>query len=354
MSDNTFLYSLTKFLKEKISKEQFVNSEDYLRNIDLATPIGNSVLDFKLSYDDELKFLKSIGLTSDDVGFLQNVSSSAGYYSNFYSNENEMENFLDGHTFDRFLNQENTKKLNLIANYIYPSVPFNTESINYFSKLAEIMNSMFPSEVSDIVDFLANEKESALGSSIQDKIINELNSYLEDYNIKIVSRWGRFQIKAIDLLKIYYLVGDDEASPLKILKKYFQNADRGIGGWEENIWDYEDSDYLDERAINIYISNKFDDIIEFIESDKSGMKEFLGLRNRTLSKFNINVWYNLPKNDRYLFIIRGFDKEKLKLEVGLKDRFSSLNKNSLRLIELSEENFYHLLYQPTLFNLEEI
>lgn len=354
MSDNTFLQSLTRFLKGKISKEHFVFSEDSLKNIDLATPIGNSVLVFELNYDDEEKFLKSIGLRLDDVRFLQQLMSNGGYYSNYYSSQNEMEDFLEGRTFDSFLNEENIKKLNLIANYIYPSVPFNRDSIDYFSKLAEIIDTMFPSEVSDIVNFLTDEKESALGSSLKDKIEDEINSYLEDYNIKIISKWDRFQIKASDLLKIYYMVGDDESSPLGVLKKYFQKSDRGIGNWQEDIYNFEDWDYLDNKAINRYISQKFDDIIEFIESDESGMREFLALRNRILSKFQLNVWYDLPKNDRYIFMIRGFDKENLKLRVGLKDKFIYLNKNPLRLIELSEQNFYYLLYQPTLFNFDEI
>jgi ACT domain-containing protein len=52
-----------------------------------------------------------------------------------------------------------------------------------------------------------------------------------------------------------------------------------------------------------------------------------------------------------LFIVRGVNPETLKVIVGLKE---SKGRSAIKKIELSEENYYHLLYQPSLFNFEEL
>jgi hypothetical protein len=69
---------------------------------------------------------------------------------------------------------------------------------------------------------------------------------------------------------------------------------------------------------------------------------------RVSKKFQVGRWYVLPKKKDVRFIIENFemnpDKVVVKLSKDLKQR----------ILKLSEENFYHLLYQPTLFNLEEI
>jgi hypothetical protein len=70
--------------------------------------------------------------------------------------------------------------------------------------------------------------------------------------------------------------------------------------------------------------------------------------NRVSKKFEVGKWHNLPKKKDVRFYIENFEKNPNKVIIKLS---KALQQRSLK---LSEENFYHLLYQPTLFNLEEI
>jgi hypothetical protein len=56
----------------------------------------------------------------------------------------------------------------------------------------------------------------------------------------------------------------------------------------------------------------------------------------------------MPKNKDVDFKIEGYEMNPTKIMVKLRKGMK------MRGLKLTEENFYHLLYQPTLFNLEEI
>ena len=73
------------------------------------------------------------------------------------------------------------------------------------------------------------------------------------------------------------------------------------------------------------------------------------MSKRVTSKFNMDKWYKLPKSDKVSFKIVGFDKENLKITIVLQKEFQGI-----RTLDLSEENFNNLLYQPTLFKFDEL
>ena len=70
--------------------------------------------------------------------------------------------------------------------------------------------------------------------------------------------------------------------------------------------------------------------------------------SRVSKKFEIGICHNLPKKKDVRFYIENFEMNPNKVIVKL----SKAQKQ--RVLKLTEDNFYHLLYQPTLFNLEEI
>ena len=71
--------------------------------------------------------------------------------------------------------------------------------------------------------------------------------------------------------------------------------------------------------------------------------------DRIVKKYGSEKWHNLPKKPKEVrFKVTGFDKNPNKIEVKLQ---KGLKERSLK---LSEENFYNLLYQPTLFNFDDI
>jgi len=82
------------------------------------------------------------------------------------------------------------------------------------------------------------------------------------------------------------------------------------------------------------------------------MKEFLNMIRRIREKFTVNTMYKLPKKNNVEFAVTGFDINTGKINVKI--ILHGQRANKVKVISLSEENFYNLLYQPTLFDLEDM
>jgi uncharacterized FlgJ-related protein len=111
---------------------------------------------------------------------------------------------------------------------------------------------------------------------------------------------------------------------------------------------------FDRSSFNSYVSGKLDDILEKIEdgADSSGVSltDFTEMTDRITKKFKQDTYYVLPKDAKKetRFKIEGFEFPNLKVVVNLQKGLKQ------KKVKLSEDNFYNLLYQPTLFNLDEI
>ena len=130
-----------------------------------------------------------------------------------------------------------------------------------------------------------------------------------------------------------------------IIKSGFQGD--SIGGWYENFYEFQDADKFDSEGFNNTIQRQFDKILDELESNGE-LEEYFAIRARLSSKFEFGKWNKLPTDDRYKFKIKGVDKDDLKVNVELQTPLGYKN------VKLTEENFNYLLYQPTLFNLDDI
>ena len=110
-------------------------------------------------------------------------------------------------------------------------------------------------------------------------------------------------------------------------------------------------DRFNSNSFNDYVERKLNEILEKIEDgadDDFNVKDYLDMVDRISKKFEVGRWHNLPKKKDVRFYVENFEMNPNKVVVKLSKAFKQ------RKLNLTEENFYHLLYQPTLFNLEEI
>ena len=70
----------------------------------------------------------------------------------------------------------------------------------------------------------------------------------------------------------------------------------------------------------------------------------LNLEKKILSKFKINVWYELPKDKKKSFKIKDFDRDDMTVSVEMRTPEGGFETK-----KYSEEQFYNLLHQPELF-----
>ena len=136
---------------------------------------------------------------------------------------------------------------------------------------------------------------------------------------------------------------------IKVIEK--SGNPSNIGNWEELR--YTGNVEIDSERFNNNVSRQLDDIIETIEEDEN-INEFVKMSKRISSKFDVGYgkWSPLPKNKKIMYNITGFDRDGNKIDVRLRKIYK--DSYQFRDLKLTEQNFYYLLFQPTLFKFDEI
>lgn len=344
-SYDTFM-ALKDFVKGKISRWELKDSDDEIWDVrEDSSNRGMSVI--KLKFDGD-KLLESTGLHEDDVWFYKMINS---YYSNyeFIDTYAITDDFKNGYIVFFELNEDNIEKLKRISRYIFPK-KFNLESEEFRSEFAQKLLSSFKKETENILDDYHSEKNREMTLTAQEGIDKELNNYFNNFGFSLIS--DDEISTTVGNLIMWYIRENSLHLPIsKLLPKIFESNKIQIGGWQENSYEYQDSEKFDSESFNNYTERMLDQILEKIEDGYDGeanIQDYLDMVDRVSKKFEVGRWYDLPKKKDVRFYIENFEMNPDRVIVKLSKAFKQ------RVLKLSEENFYHLLYQPTLFNLEEI
>jgi len=126
-----------------------------------------------------------------------------------------------------------------------------------------------------------------------------------------------------------------------------ESSGSGLGGWAENQYEYQDSDNFDNDSFNREVERQLDLIIEKLEEDVN-VGKFLEFRKKILSRYEMNKWFELPKDKSIRFKLKNFDKDNMQIVVEL------LLPTGVITRKFNEEQFNYLLYQPELFKFGEV
>jgi hypothetical protein len=346
-SFDTFM-ALRDFVKGKISKYELEDSDPDIYHVSVDNSNrGLSVV--KLRFNDD-KFWKSVGLHEDDIWFMGMINSNySGYeFMDWYSVKDD---FLSGYTIFGELNEDNVEKLKLISSLIYPK-KFDLENEQFRAYFANKLIKTFKVEIENILSDYESEKNSEMTQVAQESIEKELNDYFKDAGFTYVSN-DEFTTTVGNLV-MWYIRENALHLPIEeLLPKIFASNKINVGGWQEDTYEYQDAEKFDSVSFNLSVERNLDKIIEKIEdgslSDgEFNMQDYLGMVDRISRKFKVGEWINLPKKKDVRFYIENFEMNPNKVVVKLSKEMKQTTLN------LTEENFYNLLYQPTLFNLEEI
>jgi hypothetical protein len=338
--------ALKGYVKGNISRYELEDSDPDIYHVrEDRSNLGQSVI--KLGFNDD-KFWKNVGLHEDDVWFMKMINSHYSDYE-FMDSYSVKEDFTNGYTIFYELNEDNIEKLKRISRYIFPK-KFDLENEEFRSEFAQKLLTSFKRETEDILDDYQSEKNREMSHVAQKSIQKELDDYFNEFGFTYIPD-DEFTTTVANLM-MWYIRENAVHEPItKLLPKIFSSSRVSIGGWQENSYEYQDSKEFDSVSFNNYVERKLDEIIEKIEEGYDGdfkIQDYLDMVERVSKKFEVGKWYNLPKKKDVRFYIENFEMNPDKIIVKLS---KALQQRSLK---LSEENFYHLLYQPTLFNLEEI
>lgn len=344
-SYDTFM-ALKDYSRGKIQKWELVDSDPDIYHVgEDRSNRGQSTI--KLGFNDD-KFWGRVGLNDDDVWFMNAINSPYSDYE-FIDSYSIKEDFRNGYSIFHELNEDNIEKLQRISRYIFPK-KFDLENDEFKSGLSEKLLSSFKNETQDILDDYQSEKNREMTKVAQESIEKELTNYFNDFGFTYVAD-DEFTTTVANLVMWYIKENMVHVPIAELLPKIFQTNKIDVGGWLDNSYEYQDPEKFDSDSFNNYVGRKLDDIIEKIEDgydDDANIQEYIDMVDRLSKKFQLNKWFNLPKKREVRFAIENFEMNPNKVVVRLQKDLKQ------RTLKLSEENFYHLLYQPTLFNLEEI
>jgi hypothetical protein len=338
--------ALKDYSRGKIQKWELVDSDPDIYHVgEDRSNRGQSTI--KLGFNDD-KFWGRVGLSDDDVWFMSAINSHYSDYE-FIDSYSIKEDFRNGYSIFHELNEDNIEKLQQISRYIFPK-KFDLENDEFKSGLSEKLLSSFKNETQDILDDYQSEKNREMTQVAQESIEKELTNYFNDFGFTYVAD-DEFTTTVANLVMWYIKENMVHVPIAELLPKIFQTNKIDVGGWLDNSYEYQDPEKFDSDSFNNYVGRKLDDIIEKIEDgydDDANIQEYIDMVDRLSKKFQLNKWFNLPKKREVRFAIENFEMNPNKVVVRLQKDLKQ------RTLKLSEENFYHLLYQPTLFNLEEI
>ena len=346
-----FIKTLREFTRGKINSRELEDSDDAILQVKPSDPLGQSTI--VIDFDKDENFFKSLDISEDDQWFLNAISSSYGSYEfmDSYTIEDE---FNQGYVVYGDLNEENKKKLKEIAELILPGEEFDLDNDDYKVKLSETLLSLFDDEMDWILGDYTSEKNSEMLTTARASIEKEINGFLESIGFILVRDYDQIATTPANLLMWSARLQIPKIDVISLFNQIIEYSGTGrLGGWAENSYEYQDYDNFDSNSFNNTVERQFEKILEKLDEDEDAggekIKEFLGFRNRIVSKFGLNKWNKLPVDKTVSFKVESFDRENMKVIVSVEKQYKGM-----RRLKLSEDNFKNLLYQPQLFDLFEI
>lgn len=340
-----FIKKLREFTKGKINSRELEESDDAILQVKPSDPLGQSTI--VVDFGNDEKFFKNFDVSEDDMWFMNSLSSSYSDYE-FIDSYTVEEDFKEGYIIFGELNDENVEKLKQIGEILIPSKEFNSTSDEYRQELSAVLLDLFDRETDNILGDYFVEKNREMSVTAQQSIAKEINDVLESAGFTLKRRYDEITTTAANLVMWSTRLGINKTDVISLFNQIVENNGGSIGGWAENQYDYQDSDNFDSDSFNNEVERQFDSILEKIDEDGTPIVEFLEFRKKILSKYEMNKWFELPKDKSIRFKLKNFDKDNMQIVVELQLPTGIITR------KFNEEQFNYLLYQPELFKFGEV
>lgn len=342
---DTFL-ALRNFVRGKLDRWELEESDPLIYNVREKEKRGESTIEIR--FDDEEKFLRSLNLSDDDAWFIRAVTSSYSNYE-FTDSYSTRDEFMNGYGVWYYFDDENKELLENISKLVYPK-KFDLDADDFKEEFAKKLETLFPRQIDSILSDYEHERNTELSTSINDAIRDDFDNAFEKLGLELIPYEG-FKTTVGDLFSLYLQYNVIHLDLKGLLKTIFKGKDLNLGGWYDSYWEYSNDKNFDSNSFNKSANKELEHIWEKLSEDFDNEegRSFLEMIDRLSEKYNLGVWYTLPKDNRFKFRIEGFDTKEYKIEVYLQKPDGQMKK-----IVTTEKNFNNLLYQPELFDLADI
>jgi hypothetical protein len=345
----TTLSGLRAFSRGEISKDELYQIDDTIELIETRHPLAQSILTIK--YEDYQELSNLINMSEDDLWFYRLLHSYDGY--EFYSSYTVQEDFFQGYGIWDEIDEENRNKLKSIGEIIIPDKPFNIEDDGYRIQFNELLYELFEKEIDNILYDYEIEKNAEMNKTALSHVKSEFNEELSSVGIVITDDYdlNEFEITVADLYANALQWNFKTENAKEMLTSIIESVTKNAGGWYDMSYEFHDFDNFDVKSYNTMVGRNLDEIIDKLEEGTvSGISDYIKLRNNVLTKYKLDVWYDLPSDKSTKFKVIGFEPEELKVKLQILPKGDT---HKMTKLNLSEEGFNNFLYQKSLFDFED-
>jgi hypothetical protein len=299
-----------------------------------------------ISFDDEMDYFKTIGVSDDDK-WVFNTLFSGYYYDNslnLYDSHRGYDDFSEGYMFRSF-SDENMKKLNEILKYISPeNYDFKPEE-EWGEKVGKKLTDLFGREVDNIIDEYSNLENDCLDDEVKQNIIDDFCDIYKTKGIFVNDCFVNYFTSIGLLIAVYNTIKDKTLSIGELMFKLAENTVDNNSYGDYIYETYCNEDY--SETFNKEVSSQLDKILEELEDSDQflDIKGFNELYSQAVSKYGINKYNVVPKdkNKKFRIITINPSINKIVIEVVNWDT------NEFEKRELNIEEFNNFLYTGELF-----
>jgi hypothetical protein len=340
--------ALRNYAKGKIDAHQLMDADKLFDSIkeDYRNPAESII---RIDFNNKEDLLRTLGLSDDDIYFYLSVTNPYDSYD-FIDGYYAQEEFKDGYGVYYLLDEENTNTLSQISRAILPK-KVDFADTEYLQELSSVLLQNFKRETENIIDDYVAEKNIQMNREAYKVVEKELQDYIDSLGFEVTNSGLRISVG--ELINLY-LMNNAIHVPLKKLLENLFESDKQHFGWNDDIYEYANDNDFDSVSFNKYAGRILDNILDRIvdagEELGIDINDFTAMTARIEKKFKTGEWYILPKDTtkQTRFKVEGFEFPNMKISVSLQKGLKQ------KTVLLSEQNFYNLLYQPSLFSLDEI
>jgi hypothetical protein len=334
------VYKLLLAIKngEKVTTNQMERSDDLISGFryNENNPIKSMV---KIRFDDIEDYLKLFDLEEYDIDLANRIYS---YYNDetFVDYDHGYNEWNEGYLIYYF-SDENMNKFKQIVRLVLPSAA-NLERDSEKEEACKRVEDMFSNEIDYITGDWVDEQNACRTRGAKEWIESDVCNYFNKFGIITQNCFYNYYTTVGILLSLYNTV-KDKTLELGMVFKDLGHRDSYIGGWDENRWEIDCSDF-DSVSFNKVVEDQLDKILEKMEDsdDFVDVYEYSQIFDRISKKYNLNHRYE-TKSGREFFIKR-IDPATNKIIVKVYKKEGGLEDRSY-----TEEEFNNFLVSPELF-----
>ena len=278
-------YSKPDYLTQKIKMfvtgkvdDSIFDSLRFLEYVDIKEPLGQSELVFDFSeHADEVEklfFLSDYDLYYIQCALSDNSNCEIGDDPGFLLDDQ----FAEGNTIlpEYFYEDNQAKELaKKIYKFFKPNFDFENMGGQQAREVNRILVGMFRDELFDFMDTQVNYADKASFVAMRKNIFEDLEKIKERTGLMWNPLTGEVRIKLVDAFAFLIQNGSSYDNFHDAVSTFFERANFGISGYNEDRWDFFNEDNFDTEGFSNEVLPILEEIFNKINSPK--VRDSLGV-----------------------------------------------------------------------------